>query len=166
MSLAFSHKNTVSLTRQATADEITQQAVVSVVHSFALTDGTAAGQCDREFKDSRTLAASASESLDLVGGTLTNTLGTTISFAKLKFIRVVAASTNVGAIRVARHASTGVPFMVAVSDAVDLVPNAAFTLENATGWTCTAATADLITISNQDGTNAGTYDIVLVGTSA
>jgi hypothetical protein len=167
MGLVASIRSSVALTRTNVNDDIVQQADVNVAHSLAYTDGFAAGQCDREFSDTRSLAASTNENLDLNGGTLTNALGAAINFARLKFIRVTCPTTNVGNMRVSRPASNGVPFFVAASDAIDIPPGGVFQWGDpgATGVVVTAATGDLINVANQDATTLNSYSIVLLGGS-
>src|SRR5690348_6520436 len=58
-----------------------------------LTSGTAAGNADVLFTDTRTITASSSEDLDLVGS-LTDALGTTFSPARIKALIVGAAAAN------------------------------------------------------------------------
>src|SRR3990172_6448394 len=61
--------------------------------SYSFTDGAGADQADVVWSDERTLAASATEDLDLAGG-LTDAFGTAITFARVKGIYIEADSTN------------------------------------------------------------------------
>lgn len=130
--------------------------------------GTGANQADVLFADTRTVAASATDSLDLIGGGLVDALGATFAPAKLKAVMVVASGNNQNSIVFARPASNGVALFVAAGDAITLLPGGAFLWESpsAAGVAVTAGTGDLLTVTNGGGGTSVDYDIVLVGTSA
>lgn len=131
-----------------------------------IASGTATGQADRVFSDTRTLAASASEDLDLAGS-LVGPLGTTVTFAKLKALVVVAAAGNTNAVRVTRPASNGVPLFLAASDGIDVLPGGTFMwVGPGAGVAVTASTGDLITIANSSSGTSVSYDVIIIGTSA
>ena len=108
--------------------------------NFSFTNGTGANQANEAFADTRTLAASGTEDLDLAGG-LNN-------------------------VQVTRPASNGLVAFMAASDGIALTPGACFALiaPDANGIAVTAGTGDLLTITNSAGTTGVTYDIVIVGT--
>src|SRR5688500_14222343 len=58
-----------------------------------LTSGTGDGQADRVWADQRTLAASATEDLDLTGS-LTDVLGASLTLARVKVLYVAASASN------------------------------------------------------------------------
>src|SRR5262245_32188080 len=95
--------------------EVTAADVEALINSIRSTpgwnvgDGTGANQADRYFADTRPLAASGTEDLDLVGS-LTNLRGT-VTFAKLKAILVIADAGNTNNVQVTRPASNGVPWL-------------------------------------------------------
>ncbi|MEV6306481.1 hypothetical protein AB0M02_44235 [Actinoplanes sp. NPDC051861] len=132
-----------------------------------LADGTGANSADRMFHDQRTLAASASEDLDLAG-VLASPFGATLTFVELRAVMICAASTNTNNVRVTRPASNGVPLFLAASDGLDIPPGGLFL------WSCpadgkvsvTAGTGDLLTVANSSSGSTVTYDVVIVGTSA
>lgn len=132
-----------------------------------LANGTGANSADRMFHDQRTLAASASESLDLAGS-LTNEFGETLTFVEIRAVVITAASGNTNSVRVTRPASNGVPLFLAASDGLDVPPGGAFAwVSPADGSvTVTAGTGDLLTVANSSSGTAVTYDIVIIGTSA
>jgi hypothetical protein len=68
----------------------TGQAPLSYVQSLILGTGTGANQADKLWSDTRTLAASAVEDLDLAG-VLVDALGVTATFARVKGL-IIAAS--------------------------------------------------------------------------
>jgi hypothetical protein len=134
--------------------------------SFTLTDGTTAGKADRIFTDTRTLAASATENIDLAGS-LTDAFGTATSFATIKAVIVSAASGNTNSVQVTRPASNGVPLFMAAGDGISLAPGYGFGWAGSgTGVTVTAGTGDLLTFTNSAGSTSVTYTLIVIGTSA
>lgn len=133
--------------------------------SARLSNGTASGQASQVWSDTRSLAGSASENLDLAGS-LTNAFGQTVTFTKVKLILVKASAANnaANAVNVARGTTNGVPVFLAASDGVPLQPGAIFCFFDPAGVTVTAGTGDILTITNSAGTNTVSYDIVIVGT--
>ena len=141
----------------------------SAAAGVSYSSGTAAGQCDMVFTDTRTLSASGTEDIDLAGS-LTGALGNTLTFARIKAVHVSAASGNTNSVQVTRPASNGVPWLMAAGDGIALRPGAAVTWASgtgdSTGVAVTAGTGDLITITNSAGTTGVTYNIVVLGCSA
>lgn len=133
--------------------------------SATMANGTAAAQASQVWSDTRSLAGSATEDLDLAG-VLTNAFGVTLTFTKIKLILVRAASANNAAnlVKVQRASSNGVPLFLAASGGLQLNPGGVFVFYDPTGVTVTATTGDLLTITNSAGTNTVSYDIVIVGT--
>lgn len=132
-----------------------------------LANGTGANSNDLMFHDQRTLNASATEDLDLAG-VLASPFGATLTFVELRAVLITAASGNTNNVNVTRPASNGVPLFLAASDGIAVQPGGAFL------WTCpadgkvtvTAATGDLLTITNSAGSTPVTYDVVILGVSA
>jgi hypothetical protein len=134
--------------------------------SAAFTDGVASGMADRMFSDSRTLAASATEDLDLAGS-LTDAFGAVLTFAKLKLVMIKASSSNTNDVVLSRPASNGVPLFAAAGDSIAIKPGGVFFwYVPGAGVTVTAATGDLMTLTNSAGGTGVDYDVVLMGTSA
>lgn len=135
-------------------------------YSQRFTSGTGAAQVDKVFTDQRTLAASATEDLDLAGA-LTDGLGASLTFAKVKCVMIKAAAGNTNDVVVSRPASNGFVLFAAASDAISVKPGGVFLWAcPGTGITVTAGTGDLLTITNSAGTTGVTYDVVIMGTSA
>jgi hypothetical protein len=134
-----------------------------------LANGVGAGQADLAFSDTRTLAASGTEDLDLAGA-LADPFGVAQVFARLKLLVISAAAGNTNNVLVSRPASNGVPIFSAAGDQVILKPGGFLMLAagaaDAVGWAVTAATGDLITVTNSGGTTGVTYSILAVGCSA
>ena len=138
---------------------------ISKKFTATLTNGTGASKACILWSDTRTLAASATEDLDLASG-LTDAFGATIVFTKVKAILVTAAAANTNLVVVSCPAANGfvTPFNAA-SDAIKIYPGGAFMLVNptTTGYAVTASTGDLLTITNSAGSTGVTYDIVIIG---
>lgn len=135
---------------------------------IVLNSGTGTSQADKIWYDkARPINASATDSLDLSGGSLTDAFGAAFSLVKLKGVLIIAADTNVGNIALTRPAANGVPLFSAAGDALPIVPGGTvmWVAPNAAGVAITAATADLMDIVNA-AASAAAYDIVLLGTSA
>lgn len=154
--------------RQTSAPDLGQaSADLGAGVALKLASGFAAGQADRIWADERTLAASASEDIDLAG-VLADVFGAGLSFAKVKAILVVAAGANPGDVIVGGAASNGFvgPFGAA-AHTVAVKPGGAFLAADATaGWAVTAGTGDLLKVANASGAGAATYKIIVLGTSA
>lgn len=132
-----------------------------------LSPGTGSAQADLLFADERTLTASSTENLDLAGS-LTDPLGATLTFAKIKAIVVIAAAGNTNNVVVGGAASNG--FVGAFGDATDTIavkPGGVLVLAHpGAGWTVTASTGDILKVANSSSGSSVTYKVILVGTSA
>lgn len=138
--------------------------------SVSFTAGTGANQVDRAFSDTRTLAPSANEDLDLagsLGGKLVG-IGATVVFAEVAALMIVADAANTNNVVVTRPASNGVPIFLAAGDGITLGPGDFFmgVFKGATGKAVTAATGDLINIANSGAGTSVNYSILVLGRSA
>lgn len=154
----------------AARDLVDASAPLNYRNRVNLTSGTGAGSADLMFSDTRTIAASSNDDLDLAGG-LTDNLGTTLTFVKVKALIVVAAAANTNNVLVGGDATnTFLTWVESEPDAVVLRPGAGLALfagsADATGYAVTASTGDLLRIRNSGAGTSVTYDIVIVGTSA
>lgn len=143
----------------------------NIAKSFALTlaNGTAAGQADRCFSDTRTIVASGTDDLDLAG-TLTDAFGATVTFAKVKVIMVVAAAGNTNNVVIGGAAANQfATWAGAGTHTVTVRPGGTFLLSvgsaDLNAYAVTAGTGDVLRIANSGGTTSVAYDIVVVGTS-
>ena len=128
--------------------------------------GVGAGQANLLFADKRTLAASASEELDLDAGALVDPFGGALTFKRVKAIIVRAAPGNTNKVIVggaAANAFVG-PFGAA-NNTLSLDPGGTLMLVSPTaaGWLVTAATGDLLKVANAAGVSSVDYEIVLIG---
>lgn len=140
------------------------------LYQAALASGTGVGQADLIFHDQRTLAASATENLDL-SGVLTDAFGTSLALVKVKAIVFMAAAANTNNVIVGGDVTnTFFPMFGAETDSLILRPGTIFALiagaADAAGYAVTAATADLLKVTNSAGTSSVTYDVIVIGTSA
>lgn len=139
----------------------------TVTAKIQLANGTGANSADLLFYDTRTLAASATEDLDLAGS-LAGPFGASQVFVELRAIMVKAAAANTNNVQLTRPASNGVPLFMAAGDGIAIPPGGVFL------WSCpadgkvtvTAATGDLLTLTNSAGSTSVTYDVVIIGASA
>lgn len=148
-------------------DLATASVPLTLTERIKLTSGTGADQADLIFHDRRTLAASASENLDLAGS-LVDALGNTLTFARVKAVIIAAASGNTNDVQVIREATNGVPLFLAAGDGIAVRPGGvlAWIAPDATAVAVTAGTGDLLEIANSGAGTSVTYDVVIVGSSA
>jgi hypothetical protein len=133
-----------------------------------LTTGTSADQADLVFADTRTLAASATENLDLAGS-LVDAFGNTLTFVEVCAILIVASDANTNDVVVGGAASNA--FSGIFGDATDklVVKPGGMALIAAPvnpAYAVVAATGDILKVANSAGGTGVTYDIVIIGRSA
>ncbi|MFJ5638652.1 hypothetical protein [Streptomyces sp. NPDC093223] len=141
----------------------------SLTRKVTLGAGTGAGNADLVWSDRRTLAASASESLDLAG-TLADAFGATINFARIKGLLIAASKDNANNVIVGAAASNQWATLLGTAGTLTLRPGAFFALgtdaSDATAYAVTASTGDLLKIANSGAGTGVTYDIHIIGASA
>lgn len=164
MSLSATVKASISADHLRSIDLAGATSNLQRALALAFTDGVGANQVDLIFHDQRTLAASASEDIDL-NGVLTDIYGQSVNFARIKAVLVLPAVANLNNINISRPASNGVPLFLAASDGIVVHPGGIFlwAVPSAAGVAVTAGTGDLLTITNAAGTNSVVYDIVILG---
>lgn len=147
-------------------DLATPSVPLDIGDRIRMTSGTTTGKADLMWSDTRTLAASGTEDLDLAGS-LTDAFGTAFTVVKLKLVYVTADDGNTNDVQITRPASNGVPLFLAAGDGLAVGPGGCFVwCAPAAGVAVTAATGDLITFTNSAGSTGVTYSVVLIGTSA
>lgn len=156
-------------TLASTLDLAESTSKMSEVYKAILTNGTAAGQVDRLWSDTRTLAASANEDLDLAGALL-DALGGPAVFARVKGLIIAANPANVNNIVVGNATTNGfATFFGAATHTLVLRPGSVFALlagtADATGYAVTAGTGDLLRVTNGGAGTSVTYDVIALGTS-
>lgn len=140
---------------------------LNVENVLPLAPGAGAGKADRLYAGERTLAASATENLDLAGG-LTDPLGAALTFVKVKAILVTASASNTNNVVVGGAGSNG--FLGPFADATDkvVIPPGGAVLLTApvAGWTVTPSTGDLLLVANSSSGTTVTYKVVIIGASS
>jgi hypothetical protein len=158
-------KVTTSLVTSQTnpKDLSTPQADIVKKYEQSYAEGTAADQAQVVFADSRTVAASGTDNLDLAGG-LTHELGGTITFTAIKEIIVVPTSGTGTDLRVGKGVSNAFVGPFGASAPGNLVGRILHHgNDSATGWAVTPGTGDILSIENLGGSTGITYDIVIIG---
>lgn len=132
---------------------------INFAFSSSYTNGTGSNQVNAFFSDTRTLAAT-NESHDL--NTMTDSFGATLNFLKVKFLYVKNKSTTtVQTLTLTGDFLTQAGVGVAAGGFV-LGPSGIYMLDNPIdGYTVTATTADVITLTNAASFD---YDILILGT--
>lgn len=147
----------------------TGSAAQTLSRSLSLTSGTTAGKADKLWADRRTLAASATEDLDLAG-VLLDAFGAAITFARIKGLVIAAAPGNTNNVVVGAAASAPWITLLGATHTLTLRPGAFVAVgtgaADAIGYAVTATTADLLKIANSSAGTSVTYDIHIIGSSA
>ena len=136
---------------------------LSLSFSDSLASGTAADQAAVVFHDQRTLAAT-SESLDLAG-TLTDTFGGVVTFAKVRCLHIENVNTTAGNDLVIGGATASAlnTLFGATTDKITVRAGGLLMLwAPKDGYSVTSATADLLKIDA--GTNTVVYNVIIIGT--
>lgn len=148
-----------------TGDLATPEMPIDIVNLMQLMSGTADNQADAFFSDKRTLAASATENIDLAG-TLTDVFGAVVTIAEVVAIYVKAAIGNTNSVVLGAASSTFVGPFGGTNPSISLAPGAAVLLANPkTGWAVAAGSTDLLKVTNSAGTTGVDYDIAIIGRS-
>lgn len=160
----------VTANQSETLDLGSRSSAMTQTYKATLTSGTGAGQADLVFHDKRTLAASATENLDLAG-VLTDPLGTALTFARIKAIIVNAAAGNTNDVIVGGDVTnTFFGSFADETDAVRIRPGGVFAMvcgeADATGYPVAAGTGDLLKFTNGAGSTSVEYQVTLIGASA
>ena len=154
----------INLTQTGTGDLGAPKLRAAVDKVLSLIEGTdATNKANILFADTRTVALSANENIDL-SGALSDAFGASIVAAEIVAIYISAAAANANNVQVTRPASNGFigPFLAA-SDGVAIKPGEWQLFVSQSGWAVTAATGDLLNIANSGAGTSVTYDIIVVG---
>lgn len=135
---------------------------------YTWTNGSGAGKVNKEFDDERTLAASATETLDLSGSAIQDAQGVNLAFAKIKALIIIADPGNTNDVVVGNGTNpvVGGPFGADGTNTISLAPRDAmvFMSQSANGFMAvTNSTADGLKIANSGGTTGVTYRLIIVG---
>ena len=144
----------------------TVQYPLAFTPNYSFTDGSGANQATKIFSDTRQIAASSNDDLDLNGTSLFDAFNNALAFTKIKGIIVVADAGNTNDVVVGGAASNGFisPFG-ASTDKVKVRPGGMLVLVDtgAAGYTVTATTADQLRIANGGAGSVVNYTIFLIG---
>jgi hypothetical protein len=147
----------------------TSQAALNQQLGVALTNGTGAGQADTVWFDQRTLTASSNETLDL-NGSLRDALNDLVSLVRVKVLVISAATTNTNNVVVGGGSTTFTGMLGATTHTMILRPGACMTWfvgnTDATAYTLTAGSSDLLQIANSSSGSSVVYNICVIGCSA
>jgi hypothetical protein len=141
------------------------------VPGLSLADGTGSGMADLYYTSDpntgRTLAASASETIDLSGTPTTDALGDILTFAKVKVLAVYADPLNVNDVVIGGAASNTFvgPFNTAAYKQNVRPGGLYLAIAPQTGWTVTGGTGDLFQVANGAGGTSVIYHLLVIGTS-
>jgi hypothetical protein len=133
-------------------------------YTYSLTDGTAANQAQKLFRDQRTVTTGANDDLDLAG-VLLDSFGQTLTFTAIKGIWVFSLTTNTTNLTIGAGANPFATWLGGTTPTVGpIVPGGALFVyrPDAAGYTVTAGTGDILRIANSAGASA-VYDIAIIG---
>jgi hypothetical protein len=136
---------------------------------YALASGTGAGKADMLWNDTRTINASSSEDLDLVGA-LTDAMGSTFAPVRIKALIIKAADGNANNVVCGGASATQWAALLGTTGTVTVRPGALFVAvagkADATCYVSAAGATDLFKVANSGAGTSVTYDIIVVGCSA
>jgi hypothetical protein len=165
MNLQASITLAIAASVDSAADLTTNRSSLNYNPHVVLSDGVGANQAQVIFSDTRALALGANETLDL-NGVLLDAFGAVVNFTKVKAIAIKAANTNVGDLQIGGAAAQA--FVGMFADPTDklLLKSGGFicvVAPGAAGMAVGAGASDQLKITNADGANAASYDIVIIG---
>lgn len=139
---------------------------LSYAQSVGMSSGVGANQADKIFSDTRTIAASGTDDLDLAG-VLIDPLGATITMARLKLLIVKAAAANTNNVVMGVGTNPITTILGGTTPTLNIRPGGLLVLAapDVTGYVVTAATADILRFANSGAGTSVTYDVILVGAS-
>lgn len=162
MALTTTVDLTITANQTKVLDQRTLTDPIRMLLNATLADGTGAGKANKVFYDERTLATGATEDLDLTG-VLTDSFGTTLTFAKVRLIVIKAAAANTTILTVGNGTT---PFVFLGTGTHTTVLDAGDALMlykgGVNGIPVTATTGDILKVANAAGASA-TYQILIVG---
>ncbi|SDM77326.1 hypothetical protein [Streptomyces wuyuanensis] len=168
MALTSSLSVAASAELTSAADLATGAVPLTVRHAVSLASGTGVGKADKVFHDRRTLAASATEDLDLAG-VLLDSFGAAITFARVKGLVVTAAAGNVNNVVIGAAAANPWTALLGATGTLIVRPGG-FVCVGAgaadVGYAVTAGSGDVLRVANSGAGSSVTYDIVIIGASA
>ncbi len=163
--LAAGTAPTAPLASATTADS----ALIDLLTDINLADGAGAGQASVLYAATRTLAASATEDLDLNGTALQDVLGVNVGLVRVKALYIHAAAANSNNVVVGAAATNQWATLLNTTGTLTFRPNAKMLFiageADATGYAVTAGTGDLLKVANSAGGTPVSYTIALFGSA-
>jgi hypothetical protein len=133
-----------------------------------LNDGTGEDFADQVYHSTaRPLATSANETFDLAGG-ISDKFGNVLTMATVKMI-YIANTSAIATLEVgAAGANPWEGWTGNAGSTITIGPGGMMALydPSANAMEVTASTGDVLKVENNDGSNAATYDIIIVGASS
>lgn len=139
---------------------------LSYTKQIDLASGVGANQADKLWHDQRTLAASATEDLDLAG-VLVDAFGATFTLARVKGLIVAAAPGNTNNVLIGNATANAWSTLLGATGVATIRPGGLLAVfaPDATAYAVTAGTGDLLKVANSGAGTGVTYDIVIIGAS-
>ena len=140
--------------------------LTAAVAELSFAQGTGAAEVDKVFADTRTLAPSTTEDLDLAGS-MVGIDGLTFAPAKIKGILISAAAGNTNNVLFGGDANGLAGLFGNVNDLNVIRPGGALLwVDPSGGLTVTNSTGDILQVANSGSGSSVTYNIVIIGASA
>lgn len=156
-------KNRIDGLYEGTGDIVTPSQQIATAYDMVLANGVGANQANAFFADTRSLAGSGNETLDLFGG-LTDFEGTTLNFIVIRELFIKSNSTSAGETFTLSSSFMELDVLSGTSPTAILGPSGIFHVQSPIdGFTVTNTSADSLTITN-DAAGTVTYDIIIIGT--
>jgi len=169
MSVSLNAAIKLAFTQTNTYKGVTTTSTPTVATSFQQGTGVAANTQDQLWLHiGRTLVASASEELDLAAG-LVDGFGTTLTFVKIKGLWIRNTNTAAGdTLAIGGSAANAFLLFDSATDIYTLGPGGLFLINEPSlaGKAVTAATGDLLKLTETGAANTCTFDVCIWGTSA
>ncbi len=162
--LTASVKVAVNATLVGDNDLGSRDYTLSYNKTLSFAHGTGTNQANQIWTDTRQIAASTTEDLDLAG-VLVSPLGTTLTFTKIKAIVIYAYSTNTNNVVIGGDTNALINWVGNANDVINLRPGGfiCLTAPDATAYGVTASTGDILQIANSSSGSIVDYDIIVIG---
>lgn len=157
----------ITASQTSTLDAAVYSLALADLDPINLSDGVGNNQADLIWSDTRTLAASTSEELDLNALPQSAPLAN-VNMVKVKAILVLAAAGNTNNVEVGNAAATQFQAGFGVATGRWIIPPGDRFLATAqkAGWSSANGVSDKLKIANGGAGTSVDYTLILIGTSA
>ncbi len=141
----------------------------NLADDVSLANGTGVGQADLHYTARIALATSASSNIDLTGAGIVDIFGNVLAFVKVKgfFIHNRSDDTSPATAAAVNVLGNFITAIFGVSTSYPLAAGDSWQHSAAgAGNVVTAGTGDVITLTNQSGSETAEVDVIIIGTSA